>query len=89
MAQKIDDQKAKLWQELSTKLGEIDSLISDCRLTLILKLNITEGKPLKAIENIIDATAGMSYLFNPQTEWTGGDSKDPKNFKHTLPHIAR
>lgn len=89
MAQKIDDQKAKLWQELSTKLGEISNLISDCQLILLLKLNITEGKSLRAIENIIDATAGMSYLFHPQTEWTGGDSKDPKNFKHTLPHIAR
>lgn len=89
MAQKLDEPTAKFWQELSTKLGEIDSLITDCRLILLLKLNITQGKPLKAIENIENAVSGMSYLFHPQTEWTGGDSKDPKNFKHTLPHIAR
>lgn len=89
MAQSIDDQEAELWQKLATKLGQISNLISDCQFILLMQLHRKNGKPLKAIENIIDATAGMSYLFNPQTEWTGGDSKDPKNFKHTLPHIAR
>lgn len=31
---------------------------------------------------------GLAYLLHPQTEWMGGDSMDPKNFKWREPYIC-
>jgi hypothetical protein len=89
MAERITDQQAEHWSNIASKLRQVSSLIGDCRLLLMLQLNMTAGRPLEAIEKLEDASAGMSYLFTPQTEWTGGDSSNHDNFKHTLPHIAR
>jgi len=88
MAERIPDETAALWSQLATNLNQISKLAEDCRLIVLLQLK-SDGPPLQAIENIIDAASGQGYMFTPQTEWTGGDSSNPKNFKHTLPHIAR
>jgi hypothetical protein len=89
MAERIDDKQAEHWSDIASKLRQISELIGQCQLTMLLKLHITEGKALQAIDNIAEAANGQAYMFTPQTEWTGGDSSNPKNFKPTLPHIAR
>lgn len=89
MAERIPDEQAQHWAEIASNLRQISELIGQCQLVLLLKLNITEGKALEALNAIEQAVSGQSYMFTPQTEWTGGDSADPKNFKPTLPHIAR
>jgi hypothetical protein len=89
MNSKLSVSQAEHWSGVAKKLQQVSALIEECRLDLLLKLNITEGRPLEAIDRIADAVNGQSYMFTPQTEWTGGDSSDPKNFKVNLPHIAK
>jgi len=89
MATKIDKSQAEHWSDIASKLRQIEQLVSDCQLTLLLKLHITDGKALKTINDIAETTNGMAYMFTPQSEWTGGDSSNPNNFKFTMPHIAR
>ena len=89
MAERIPNETAALWSQLATNLNQISKLAEDCRLIVLLQLNLTDGPALKAVEEIIDAASGQGYMFTPQTEWTGGDSSNPKNFKPTLHHIAR
>ena len=91
MKHRIEKEQAEHWGQIAMNLAKISGLISECQLILLLKLDISnpEAKPLKAIDAIAEAASGQSYMFCPQTEWTGGDSSDPKNFKINLPHIAR
>ena len=89
MSMHIDPKEAAHWSSIAEKLRQVSQLIGECRLTLMLELNVLEGPPSELIDNIESAINGGSYLFTPQTEWTGGDSSDPKNFKTRLPHIAR
>lgn len=86
MKHRIDKKEAELWQDVADKLRQAAQLVSDAQLILLLKLNITdkESRPLKFIDTVADNIAGGSYLFTPQSEWTGGD-----NFVVNLPHIAR
>lgn len=85
----IPKETADEWANIANLLSEASRLIEEAHTTLLLDLNITDGKPLEAIDKARDALSGLSYMFTPQTEWTGGDSSDPKNFKFNLPHIAR
>jgi len=86
---KIDNSQAEHWSDIASKLRQISQLLDDCQLTLLLKLHVSDGKALKAIDDIAESSNGMAYLFTPQSEWIGGDSSNPNNFKFTLPHIAR
>ena len=67
MAARIPDENAALWSKLATNLNQISKLAEDCRLIVLLQLNLTDGPALKAIENIIEAASGQSYMFTPQT----------------------
>lgn len=81
----IDKPLADKWQGLSHRLAQISNLVEECRLVLLLELNITdpEHKALKVVDAIADAVNGQSYMFTPQSEWTGGE-----NFKIRAPHIC-
>ncbi len=50
---------------------------AEARLLIELSKSITEHGPL-----------GYGYLTHPQSEWTGGDSSDPKNFTLREPNIV-
>jgi hypothetical protein len=91
MSWQIDSKTREHWQKIANNLRQINELVNECTLTLILNLHITnpEAKPMAALNKIQEAAGGMSYLFQPQIEWTGGDSNNPKNFKTNLPHIAQ
>jgi hypothetical protein len=89
MAERIAPETAAKWSQVAAKLKQISELACECRMILMLELEIVDGKPMKIIETIEDSASGQSYMFTPQTEWTGGDSSNPKNFKETLPHVAR
>jgi len=84
---RIDDTTADKWQRLATLWREANSNLEQIRLELLTELHITEGKPLEVVEEALNATNGQAYMFTPQSEWTGGDSSDPKNFKFRQPHI--
>lgn len=84
MAQRIEKETAEKWQRLAAKLKQISELAGECQMILMLELNVLDGKPKAAIDAIEEAANGQSYMFTPQSEWTGGD-----NFVVNLPHIAR
>ena len=89
MSKMIDEKQAKYWGIISGKLEKMSSLIHECELILMLDLKITEGKPFDKIKDIIYAVSGQAYMFMPQSQWTGGNSLEGKNFSETLPHIAK
>jgi len=84
----ISPDDAAKWRRLADKLKTISELVTDCHVIALLELGITEGRPRERIEALSDASSGLSYLFTPQTEWMGGDSTSPDNYKVRLPHIA-
>lgn len=88
MAKIIPDDQAKNWSDIAQNLKKIEELISECQMIMLLKLNRNHGKAIDVINKIADSVSGQSYMFTPQTEWIGGDSQNPKNFKPTIPHIA-
>ena len=85
----ITPKTADHWSRIATCLRQASELIDKAHLTLVMELAVLDGKPLETIERLTEEISGLAYMFTPQTEWTGGDSSDPKNFKHALPHIAR
>lgn len=85
----ITPKTAANWSQIANCLRQASDLIDKAHLTLLLELGVTDGPPLEKIVGLTEEIAGLAYMFTPQAEWTGGDSSDPKNFKHTLPHIAR
>jgi hypothetical protein len=81
----IDRALADKWQGMAHRLSQMSNLVEECRLVLLLELGITdpEHKALKVVDKIADAVNGQSYMFTPQSEWTGGE-----NFKIRAPHIC-
>jgi hypothetical protein len=84
----MNEHETKLWQSCANSWKDASIALENVRMILMLQLEET-GKPLEILEKAIDAVNGQAYMFTPQTEWTGGDPTDPKNFKINPPHIAR
>lgn len=84
----ISPKKADIWRRISMLLSEAHSRVEEARSLLLLDLHITEGKAVEVTDAAAEALAGQGYMFVPQSEWTGGDSSDPDNFKWRKPHIA-
>lgn len=78
----IDETQAKHWQTIAMKLRQASDLLSECQLTLMLHLNVTEGPANDRLNAVEHELNGLSYLFTPQSEWTGGES-----FKIRPPHV--
>lgn len=84
----IDKVESDTWSANAAKLKQASKLLAQVQVSMFLDF---KGKHTKAIDRISkaeEATSGLAYLFTPQTEWTGGDSMDPKNFKVRSPHIV-
>jgi len=88
MSRHITPAKADQWSVIANKLRQASELLGECHVLLACDLGITEGKPMEAVVKAEDAVSGLAYMFTPQSEWTGGDSSDPNNFKFRPPHIA-
>lgn len=88
-AERLTPEQEKLWLQISMLLSQAYGLVGQAELLLILELKITEGRAFEALNKAEEALNGLSYMFHPQQEWTGGDSSDPKNFVTRPPHIAR
>jgi hypothetical protein len=43
----------------------------------------------RELSDIQRSMQGLIYMCHPQSEWTGGDSGDPKNTKINMPHIEK
>lgn len=84
----IDEKTADKWQKIATLLKTAKEAVDEAAVALLTELNIAEGAATIAIQEAQDALAGHSYLFTPQSEWTGGDSTLSKNFKWRKPHIT-
>lgn len=87
-AERIDTATADQWHRLSNLWREASERLEQIRLELLTELNITEGRAVEEIEGALEAVQGNAYMFAPQSEWTGGDSSDPNNFKWNAPHIT-
>ena len=84
----MNEQQIQLWRECADKLRQASSLLDDVDLTLCLELD-APSNAVDRLRTAIDTLSGLPYLFTPQTQWTGGDSSDPSNFKTVPPHIVR
>jgi hypothetical protein len=84
---RIDTATADKWHRLATFWREVNERLEQIRLELLTDLEITEGRPLEEVDAALSACNGNAYMFAPQSEWTGGDSSDPVNFKWRAPHI--
>lgn len=90
MSRYIDSKEQEAWDSIKSDLAEAYSLISQAEVKAIVALN-REGKEQKVcgrISNVRQELAGLSYLCTPQSEWTGGDSSCPDNFRYRAPHIS-
>ena len=85
------------WMTLHNAAKSIELALSDFQTKLAQAISpIPSEDPLKkkllsAFEHLPSATelgVCSSYFFMPQSEWTGGDSSDSKNFVLREPHIS-
>ena len=88
MSERIDEKTADKWQKIATLLKTAKEAVDEAAVALLVELNVTGGAAATAIHEAQDALAGHSYMFTPQSEWTGGDSMLPNNFKWCKPHIT-
>lgn len=86
----ITEDEARAYRNLAALAKQIERDLAQLAVS-----TITEEIPDDAKMRILDwikraeTFRGLSYFLTPQTQWTGGDSQDAKNFKVTAPHIAR
>lgn len=85
----ITQVKADQYRYLATLAKNIESAISEL-VVATAKADIPELAKVNILNWIDRAETfrGLSYFLTPQTEWTGGDSSNPKNFRVNAPHIA-
>lgn len=65
---------------------ELDAVVINSEPTL------TSDEVLRVLSITNDIGAqlrSLAYMLSPQSEWTGGDSLDSKNFKYRYPHICK
>jgi len=85
---RIDQTTAEKWQRLSSLWREANNTLEQIQLELLTEIGLSGScKAIVAVEKALQATNGQAYMFTPQSEWMGGDSSDPKNFKFRQPHI--
>ncbi len=89
MIRHIDEEERKVWEDLSKDLERAYSLVAAAHYKAITELEHDCSKNARnRIGHAKEVLSGLSYLFKPQSEWTGGDSEDPANFKVRAPHIS-
>lgn len=84
----ITDEEAAHWSAIARKLQQISSLVSEAQLILFKDLGVLDGRPYDALQAIEDAAGGQAYMFTPQPEWMGGDTREGKDDKIRPPHVA-
>ena len=84
----IDEKTADKWQKIASLLKTAKKAVDEAASILLLELGVAEGAATTTIREAQDALAGQSYMFTPQSEWTGGDSMLSENFKWRKPHIT-
>ncbi len=82
----IDSEMADKWRSIADKWKQANCLLLDIRLELLRDIGVRSGPAIETVNRAIRETA-LSYEYTPQSEWTGGDSLDPNNFKYRFPHI--
>lgn len=85
----INEEDADKWRRAARLWQEVDNKVNEIRLILMLELAVTEGPAVETLDAALDTIAGNSYMFTPQSEWTGGDSTLEENHKTRAPHIAQ
>ena len=89
MSRYISDEERAVWDDLSKDLERAYSIVSAIHYKAITELEHgSSHRARKRLGEAKEALSGLSYLFKPQPEWTGGDSEDPANFKMRAPHIS-
>ena len=90
-AKDISREEADKWQRIAAKFRTASELLSEIRVDLVCNMGLTADEmkiPLKFVDEGIDSISGNSYMFTPQSEWTGSDSHNEINFKMKAPHIT-
>lgn len=89
MSRYISTEERKTWDGMSEDLERAYSLVSAAHFKAITELDHECSKNARnRIGHAKEVLSGLSYLCKPQSEWTGGDSEDPANFKVRAPHIS-
>jgi hypothetical protein len=82
----------KQWLELEAKVKAIGTAVSDLEMYLLDMLWKHQNNATEAIfiKDFLERLDSIPFLpdCHPQSEWTGGDSSDPKNYKLREPHAA-
>lgn len=74
------------YDHIATELRRIKSEISPLFDLAWSNESFHLGRDLADIQQTLQ---GLIYMSSPQTEWTGGDSSNPKNYKRNPPHIDK
>lgn len=82
------------WLELSHKANIAREALSELSLALAQAAKAVESDAelskslVREFCHVNDINFLGGYWYFPQSEWTGGDSLDPKNFVEREPHIC-
>lgn len=76
-------------QSLADKARQIATLMGELVVEAITSEHLTTEERLAVLEwdKRAENYKGFAYFLTPQSEWTGGDSSDPKNTKFRKPHL--
>lgn len=88
MNKRISEDQAAEYEGLERAARAITEAVSNF-VVAVAEADVPEEVKVKCLE-IADGldTFGLAYRLHPQSEWTGGDSSDPKNTVINAPHIA-
>lgn len=89
-AHDITEDEAQAYRRLAARAKQIERDLSQLAVSTVAE-EIPDDVKARILDWVDRAETfrGLSYFLTPQTQWTGGDSQDAKNFKVTAPHIAR
>lgn len=80
MRRRITEDQAAKWMSVADTIRKISEMSEGLYIDFALDKNgitLSEGekaKVLNVLSGIVDGCAGWSYMFTPQSEWTGGDN---------------
>ena len=88
MRRYLNNTEAKEYNDLASKAKAIESALSSLLVDVVTS-DIPDDAKCEALDFLKRAETfqGLAYFLTPQTEWMGGDSSDPRNFKTRAPHI--